>query len=183
MVIYTKRGDKGETSLYDERSSQRIRVSKGSLRVEALGAIDELNSFLGITISFSNNSQITMYLKEIQKNLLVIGSITAGSGLKFSISETSKLEKVIDNLEGELPVLKNFVLPGGTAFSSHLHYSRSLARRAERVMVSLSKKEIINQSQLVYLNRLSDFLFMLARFVNFEAMVKEETWSGKKRRV
>ncbi len=182
MVIYTKRGDKGETSMYDQASAQRMRVSKDSLKVETLGAIDELNSFLGVTISFSNIPEITIYLKEVQKNLLTIGSITAGSKLRFSASETKKLEKTIDKLEGELPVLANFILPGGTAFSSHLHYSRALCRRTERRMVTLSKTqgEKVKPQILTYLNRLSDYLFMLARKVIYDANLKEEVWVGKK---
>lgn len=182
MAIYTKRGDKGETSLYDEASSQRIRVSKNSLRIKALGAVDELNSFLGITISFSNVPEITTYLKAIQKNLLTLGSITAGSKLRFSSLETKKIEKIIDKLEGELPVLANFILPGGTVFSSHLQYTRSLARRAERATVALAKESKVKPDVLTYLNRLSDFLFMLARFANFDTGVVEEIWVGNKKK-
>jgi cob(I)alamin adenosyltransferase len=181
MVIYTKRGDKGKTSMYDEASSQRLRVSKDSIKVKTLGAIDELNSFLGVTSAFSNFPEITSYLKDIQKDLLTIGSITAGSKLGFNSSGTKKLEKIIDKLEGTLPVLSNFILPGGTVVSSHLHYSRSLARRAERAMVSLANKEKVKPQILTYLNRLSDFLFMLARLANIEARIKEEVWSGKKK--
>jgi cob(I)alamin adenosyltransferase len=178
MVIYTKRGDKGETSMFDEASSQRVRVSKNSLIVEVLGAIDELNSFLGVTVSFSNLPEITSYLKEVQKNLLTIGSITAGSKLVFSSYQTKKLEKQIDKLEGTLPVLSNFILPGGTVIASHLQFARTLARRAERAMVSLANEEKIKPQILTYLNRLSDFIFMLARFANSEAGLKEEIWSG-----
>jgi cob(I)alamin adenosyltransferase len=182
MVIYTKRGDKGETSMYDEASTQRVRVSKDSLKVEALGTIDELNSFLGVTISFSNIPEITLYLKEVQRNLLTIGSITAGSKLKFTSLETKKIEKTIDKLEGDLPVLANFILPGGTTFSSHLHYARALCRRTERRMVSLSKvkREKVRPQILIYLNRLSDYLFMLGRYAVYEAKLDEEVWVGKK---
>ncbi len=182
MVIYTKRGDKGETSLYDEASAQRLRVSKDSSRVEVLGVIDELNSFIGVAIFFSDIPEITAYLKEVQKNLLTIGSITAGSKLRFSSTETKKLEKIIDKFEGELPVLANFILPGGTIFSSHLQYARALSRRTERKVVSLSKTDVIKPQILTYLNRLSDYLFMLARKANFEAKVKEEVWIGRKKR-
>ena len=168
--------------MYDEASSQRTRVSKDSLKVEALGAIDELNSFLGVTLAFSNFPEITTYLKEVQRNLLTIGSITAGSKLGFYSSSTKKLEKIIDRFEGELPVLSNFVLPGGTVISSHLQYARVLARRAERAVVSLAKIDMVKSQILAYLNRLSDFLFMLARYANFEAKVTEEIWSGKKKK-
>jgi len=182
MVIYTKRGDKGETSMYDKASAQRVRVSKDSLKVEALGTIDELNSFLGVTLSFSNIPEITLYLKEVQRNLLTIGSITAGSKLKFTSLETKKLEKTIDKFEGDLPVLANFILPGGTTFSSHLHYARALCRRTERRMVTLSKVkgEKVRPQILTYLNRLSDYLFMLGRYAIHDANLKEEVWVGKK---
>lgn len=181
MAIYTKRGDKGETSVYDEGSAQRTRVSKDSLRVEALGAIDELNSFLGVCASFSENPSLTKILKEIQANLLTIGSITAGSNLKFSKAKTNRLEKLIDDLEGKLPVLANFVVPGGTKLASHLQYARALVRRTERRVVALSKEQKINPAILKYLNRLSDSLFMLAREANNNAGVMDEVWIGKKR--
>lgn len=168
--------------MYDAASAQRKRVSKDSLRVEVLGSIDELNSFLGIVISFSNLAEISSYLKDVQRNLLRIGSITAGSKLKLSITQTKRLEKMIDKFEGSLPVLSNFILPGGTVVASHLQYARSLTRRAERSMVSLSKIEKVNADILTYLNRLSDFLFMLARYANSESGLREEIWSGKDKR-
>jgi len=181
MVIYTKRGDKGETSLFDKDASQRTRVSKGDLKVEALGAIDELNSFLGIVISHTEDLSLQARLKEVQKDLLTIGSITAGSKLSFSENKTKKLEGIIDELEGKLPVLKNFVLPGGTKTTSFLQYARALARRSERRMVVLSESEKVKPQILTYLNRLSDYLFMLAREANFKAGIKEEVWIGKRR--
>ena len=182
MAIYTKRGDKGKTGLYATASKQKKRISKESLEVRTLGLIDELNSFLGVAISFSNVAEVTSYLKEVQKNLLVIGSVTAGSKLKFSDIEVRKMEKIIDKLEGDLPVLSNFILPGGTVLASHLHCARSLSRRTERGMISLSKKRKVDPRILVYMNRLSDFLFMLARFVNAGAGLKEEIWLAGKRK-
>lgn len=165
--------------MYDAASAQRKRVSKDSLKVEVLGSVDELNSFLGVAISFSNLAEVSSYLKDIQKNLLAIGSITAGGKLNFTSNQTKKLEKLIDKFEGTLPVLSNFILTGGTVLASHLQYARSLTRRAERNMVSLSKIEKVDADILTYLNRLSDFLFMLARYVNWEAGIKEEIWLGK----
>jgi ATP:cob(I)alamin adenosyltransferase len=147
-----------------------------------LGTIDELNSFLGVTISFSNISEITSFLRQIQKNLLTISSIIAGKKLTFSISETRKLEKIIDKYEKTLPSLRNFILPGGTVFAVHLHYARSLARKVERNVVALSKERKVSPKILAYLNRLSDFLFILARYVNNEAKVNEEVWLGNKRK-
>lgn len=180
MVIYTKKGDKGVTSVCDAVSGKKRRVSKDSLKIEALGLIDELNSFLGIVISFSNLSEVSSYLKDVQKNLMIIGSSSAGGKLKLSAFQTKKLENLIDKLENELPKLSNFILPGGTVLASHLQYARSLARRAERRIVSLSETQKTDPQVLTYMNRLSDFLFILARFVNCEARLKEEIWSGKR---
>ncbi|KKQ84439.1 MAG: hypothetical protein UT08_C0018G0045 [Candidatus Woesebacteria bacterium GW2011_GWB1_38_8] len=181
MVIYTKRGDKGETSMFDKLSAQRARVSKDSLRVEALGAIDELNSFLGITKTQPDDTKINKIIDEIQRNLLIIGSITAGSKLRFFNSKTKQLEKIIDQLEVGLPVLKNFVVPGGLPAAAQLQYARALSRRVERRMVALSKEQEVRTQILQYLNRLSDCLFMLAREVNSKAGIKDAVWIGKKR--
>ncbi|OGM05990.1 ATP:cob(I)alamin adenosyltransferase [Candidatus Woesebacteria bacterium GWB1_43_5] len=187
MVIYTKKGDGGTTSLYDKSSVQRTRISKSSLIVGALGAVDELDSYLGVCASFCENPKTYELIQRVQKNLLRIGAIIAGSGLKFARSETSKLEKIIDELEGKLPVLKNFVVPGGSKISAHLHYARALARRAERRVVALSKDrpaggKKLSPHILSYLNRLSDFLFMLARKTNRDAGMGDEVWVGKKKR-
>lgn len=181
MVIYTKRGDKGKTSLYDKDSTQRDRVSKDSLRVRAIGALDELNSYLGVVIASSQNPNLIGRLKEVQRNLFTIGSILAGSKLRFFKTKTHELEKEIDKLEGELPVLKNFILPGGADPAAHLQYARSISRRAERAVVSLSKKDPVKPQILTYLNRLSDYLFMMARSVNHKLDISEETWVGGKR--
>jgi len=178
MTIYTKRGDGGKTGMFiSGKSGKDVRVYKDSLKVRVLGSLDELNSILGVTISFSNIPEITLYLKEVQKNLFTIGSITAGSNLRFSALQTKKLEKIIDDAEKRLPALTEFILPGGNVFASHLHYARSVARRAERMMVALSRKEGVKPQILGYLNRLSDFLFILARLVNLRAGIKEEIWS------
>lgn len=180
MAIYTKRGDRGETSLYDKMSRQNVRVSKNSLRIRTIGAIDELNSFLGVVVANSSDSVLVKRIKEIQRNLLTIGSILAGSPLRFSRSKTKRLEKTIDRLEGKLPILKNFIVPGGSQVAAHLQYARALARRAERLVVALSEVERVKLQILVYLNRLSDAIFMLAREANAKAKIKEEVWLGKK---
>ncbi|OGM19232.1 ATP:cob(I)alamin adenosyltransferase [Candidatus Woesebacteria bacterium RIFCSPLOWO2_01_FULL_37_19] len=182
MAIYTKKGDKGETSMYDASGAQRARVSKSSLKVEALGAIDELNSFLGVVKTFAEDKELIADIARIQVNLLTIGSITAGSKLGFSALETKNLEKQIDNLEGTLPVLKNFVIPGGSKTAGLLQFARSLSRRAERRVVSLSQYEKVRPQILEYLNRLSDFLFMLAREQNHKNGIADEVWVGKKKR-
>jgi cob(I)alamin adenosyltransferase len=180
MAIYTKRGDAGETSLYDKKNTQRSRISKDSFIIETLGTIDELNSVLGVSLSFCKRKKTRALIKEVQSNLLVIGSITAGSKLRFSKTKTQKFEKIIDELESKLPVLKNFLLPGGTKFASHLHLARSVSRRLERRMVKLSKTNEVKPQVLVYLNRLSDFLFMLARDDNFSFGEKESFWKSSK---
>lgn len=181
MAIYTKKGDRGETSLYDEETSKKKRISKESAIVHALGCLDELNSSIGVALSFCENKKREEDLKEVQKDILKIGSIIAGSKLRFTKSRTKRLEKIIDKLEGDLPVLKNFILPGGTKFAAHLHFSRSMARRTERGVVSLSKKTEVKPQILTYVNRLSDFLFMLAREDNHINGVSTEVWIGKKK--
>lgn len=180
MAIYTKRGDKGETSLFDEKSNQKKRIDKDSLTVAALGSIDELNSFLGVCVSYCDDEETIKRLESVQKNLLRIGSIIAGSNLRFTRTQTKRLEKTIDGLEGKLPVLKNFILPGGTKLASHLHYSRSLARKVERNLVSLDKEKEVKPQILSYVNRLSDYLFMLAREESHKKGKKQTTWKGGK---
>jgi cob(I)alamin adenosyltransferase len=184
MVIYTKKGDKGETGMFSNNPLQQVRVSKDSVKVEVLGAIDELNSYLGVVRSEKRGvggGEIDTILRKIQENLLTIGSITGGSRLKFSKIETKRLEKVIDKLEKKLPVLRNFILPGGCEVGAQLQYARTLARRAERRIVALSKVEELRPEILTYLNRLSDTLFMLAREENFKNKVKEEVWKGSRK--
>jgi cob(I)alamin adenosyltransferase len=181
MVIYTKRGDKGETSLFDSDARQNIRVSKSSLRIRAIGAVDEANSSLGVVVSFSSDKGLNSQITRIQTELFTIGSILAGARLRFSKARTLFLEKRIDNLEGSLPVLRNFLLPGGSVVASHIQLSRTFVRRAEREVVALAKVKPVKSQILTYLNRLSDFLFMLARKVNKDASIKELVWVGRKK--
>lgn len=168
------------TSLFDRLGSQRKRIPKDSAKIEALGALDELNSFLGIVKSGTNDAELKQILDGIQKNLLVIGSILAGSDLRFSLHATKKLEKLIDRLESSLPVLKNFIIPGGSPIAAQLHYARALSRRVERKVVALGKDEDISPQVLSYLNRLSDALFMFSRVVNARAGIRDEVWINKK---
>ena len=181
MVIYTKRGDRGKTSLYDKTPEQRKRTSKDTLRIEALGAIDELNSYLGVVISSSEDIALNKKLKDIQNNLLTIGSLLAGSSLRFFKTNTRRLEKEIDEMEGRLPVLSNFILPGGSKIASKLQYARTLARKAERTLVTLNEEKNVKTQVLTYINRLSDHLFMLAREINHKMEVKDEVWVGRKK--
>lgn len=177
MTVYTKKGDKGETTLYHKRSNQKNRVSKSSLRIRAIGAIDEVNSFLGIVVSGAE-AKIGKTLKDIQRELFLIGSILAGANLRFYSTKTRRLEKQIDEMDKILPPLKNFIFLGGTGTGAQLHFARSLVRRAEREVVRLGQKEKVKPQILKYLNRLSDFLFMLARKASSDAGVKEEIWKS-----
>jgi cob(I)alamin adenosyltransferase len=170
MAIYTKKGDRGVTSTLLMKN-----IPKSSVRIGAIGAVDEVNSFLGVVVA--ENSYLTE-LKEIQKDLFTIGAILAGATLRFSKARTRKLEKRIDAIEGKLPVLKNFILPGGFPSAAKLFFARTLVRRTERALVALNHKETLKPEILVYINRLSDYLFMLAREVNFKIGVKEESWRG-----
>ncbi len=170
MAIYTKTGDKGKTKVFDKKSGELIKISKSSRRVRTIGAIDELNSFLGMVGN----------LEEIQSDLFTINSIVAGSKLRFSKSKIKKLEKKIDEWEGSLPVLKNFIYYGGSKDASLIFYARALCRSAERNLVALSKLQATSYELLSYMNRLSDYFFMLARKVNFDEGYKEKVWKTTK---
>lgn len=159
MSIYTKKGDKGETFLFDGK-----KVLKNSPICEALGNLDEVNSWLGIIRG----------LKEIQKDLMTISSILAGAKLNFPQSKTDDLEKKIDKLEKILPKLEGFVVPQRK--SAKLHFARALIRRAERAVVAVPNLSTKRYPLLTYLNRLSDYVFTLARYSNFKEGKKEEIW-------
>ncbi|OGM57864.1 ATP:cob(I)alamin adenosyltransferase [Candidatus Woesebacteria bacterium RIFCSPHIGHO2_12_FULL_46_16] len=174
MAIYTKKGDRGETSIF----SRKERLSKSSPRIKTIGAVDEVNSFIGIILVEDPKLK---ELKEVQRNLFTVGAILAGAPLRFPSSKTKVLEKRIDKIEGSLPVLKNFILPGGGKTAANLFFARTLARRAERYLVALNLKEEVKPEILVFVNRLSDYLFMLAREVNFRQGVKDEVWKGKRK--
>lgn len=182
MSIYTKRGDSGQTSVLEKNNEQKVRITKDSLIVESLGSGDELNSWLGVVYSSSESPQLKQIIHTMQTNLLTIGSTIAGAKLKFPEKHTKDLEKLIDELEGKLHVLSNFVYPRGTMTASHLQYARSLARREERRVVALSKEVKIKPEILSYLNRLSDALFTLARYENWKNGTDEEVWVGKNKR-
>ncbi|OGM08056.1 ATP:cob(I)alamin adenosyltransferase [Candidatus Woesebacteria bacterium RBG_16_36_11] len=174
MVVYTKRGDKGKTMLL---GSQML-VAKDSPVVNALGAIDEANSYLGVIVADSNDKILKRILLKIQNNLFTINSILAGAKLKLAESNVKDLENIIDKIEPKLPILKNFVIPGGPKISAKLMYARSLIRRAEREVVGISKKLKVknNIGILAYLNRLSDTLFILARQETYKKGKKETIW-------
>lgn len=178
MSIYTKFGDKGKTSLYGGKT-----VGKDSLRVDTYGTMDELNSFLGIVIAELSEKNVKNNLIQIQKDLFEVGTSLATPSKNISSDLTKYLTKrvksfedEIDNLSKKLPELENFILPGGSKTGSKIHFARTLVRRAERKVVALSRQENINAQILIFLNRLSDLLFMYARFVNKKENKKETIW-------
>ncbi len=185
MKIYTKTGDRGTTSLMGG-----VRVYKDDIRVETYGSLDELNSVIGIIIALIYSSELIFHnldienlLKTIQKDLFLIESNISSPNAKYSKEESSYLdktvlefEKLIDKLTEKMPPLKNFILPGGDLISANLHLARTISRRAERIMVKLSKDEFVQKENLIYLNRLSDLFFTLARYVNFGKKIKENIW-------
>jgi cob(I)alamin adenosyltransferase len=177
--MYTRRGDRGETSLYGSK-----RVGKDSPRVEAYGSIDELNSVLGVVISLSKDAMTSTALRKIQRMLFVAGADSAteyGDRHKvprISGSDTLQLEKMTDDLLERLPPLKNFVLPGGSPTGAYLQLSRAVCRRAERRLLTAWRTEKMNPELLPFLNRLSSYLFNLSRWANKEAGRKEEVWKG-----
>lgn len=179
MKIYTKTGDSGQTSLFGGK-----RVSKANLRVEAYGTVDELNSMIGVVVSMGHGTKdlVDKTLLKIQSDLFEIGSALATPGDR--IQETSvvlakrvkEFEGIIDKMTEVLPELHNFILPGGASIAAQLHLARSVARRAERRVIALSVKEVIDTEIIVYFNRLSDLLFTMARFVNHQENKKEMIW-------
>tara|TARA_B100001123_G_C15253311_1_gene1003638 strand:+ start:1205 stop:1741 length:537 start_codon:yes stop_codon:yes gene_type:complete len=176
MKIYTKTGDDGKTSLFNNS-----RVWKSNDRIMSYGSIDELNSSLGIALSLELESEMKEILIKLQNDLFIVGSDLANpdmSNTKFRTDEKmiTFLETTIDNLEPKLKELSSFILPGGTLLASILHLSRTISRRAETHVVALSQKEEINTHAAVYLNRLSDLMFILARTVNHRKNISDIVW-------
>ena len=180
MKIYTKTGDTGKTSLLEG-----TRVSKADIRIEAYGNVDELNSYIGMLRDQEINKKRLDFLLEIQNTLFIIGSTLAQRTPKHKIPEIKKeyvsaLEKEIDILETSLPPLKNFIIPGGNTAASFAHIARTVCRRTERSIVQLHEIEIINPLILQYLNRLSDYLFVLSRSICKELSITETLWNPPK---
>ncbi|HVF69158.1 MAG TPA: cob(I)yrinic acid a,c-diamide adenosyltransferase [Xanthomonadales bacterium] len=182
MPIYTRTGDKGTTSLFD-----KTRVLKSSDRVDTYGTIDELNSAIGAAISQLKRSKkqelrIKDELEKVQHDLLEIGSALANPKslpIKDLNSRPTDFEKLIDKMTAKIPELKNFILPGGSKAGSLLHVARTIARRSERRIVHLIQTEEIDQDIVIYVNRLSDLLFTMARYVNHKEKKKETIWKKK----
>jgi cob(I)alamin adenosyltransferase len=180
--IYTKTGDDGSTGLFGGK-----RVSKADLRVQVYGTIDELNSYIGLITTKNPPKELDEPLNNLNNILFVAGSDVATPlepKPKFEIQRISKdnvlmLEQLIDEYTAKLPVLKNFILPGGTEVSALLQVARTVCRRAERHAVELTETEDLGPHLIKYLNRLSDYLFTAARYANFLAGVEETKWSGK----
>lgn len=171
--VYTKTGDKGETSLVDGS-----RVSKADLRVAAYGDVDELNSLLGMARVGLQDAQLDEALGRIQNELFIVGADLASPMAiqvpRMTEERIAAMEQLIDLLLEELEPLREFILPGGSALGATLHLARTVARRAERAIVSLAAEAEINLRALEYLNRLSDLLFVMARVANHRAGQREE---------
>lgn len=184
MKLYTKTGDAGETGLYGG-----IRVPKDSVRIEACGTVDELNACIGLVRSQSPDAEVDAILHRIQNELFDIGADLAtlethpkAAHLKIPPTLTPGLEREIDRFEDKLPALKNFILPGGSACGATIHLARTVCRRAERCVVRLAEAETVNPEVLIYLNRLSDLLFVLARTVNHRSGELEPLWEPQTQR-
>ena len=170
--IYTRTGDDGETGLGDGS-----RVFKDEFRIEAIGTIDELNCLLGVMLSGEVPDETRAELTRIQHQLFDLGgelSIPGHTIIKAAAVE--QLEQQLDALNADLPMLKEFILPGGCESASHCHLARSVCRRAERRLVTLANTEAVNPASVQYINRLSDYLFVLARHLNRSAQIPDVLW-------
>lgn len=180
MKIYTKTGDKGTTALYGGK-----RLSKGDLKIEAYGTVDELNSYIGLTATFLVEKEYHDLLTDIQSRLFDIGTHLAAETGKQNLtipeipeSKILLLEQYIDKMNEILPELKFFILPGGSQAAATAHIARTVCRRAERCVVRLSEVDEVQPVLIQYLNRLSDFLFVLARKFAHDASEPEIIWKA-----
>lgn len=175
--VYTRSGDTGVT----QTASGQL-VSKGDSWIEAYGTIDELNSFLGLAQSFNCDPELTKELHAIQRRLFDLGSLVASLGgdtpqgvQPFTSEDTKTLERWIDHKQQNLPELKNFILPGGTELAASLHVARTVCRRAERALNRLSDQgKEVDETILAFVNRLSDYLFICARWANYPPSASEK---------
>ncbi|HLT42815.1 MAG TPA: cob(I)yrinic acid a,c-diamide adenosyltransferase [Sphingobacteriaceae bacterium] len=178
MKIYTKKGDKGQTSLIGG-----TRVPKYHLRIESYGTVDELNVYIGLIRSQDIDSSIQEVLKEIQDRLFTVGASLAADPEKSKMkipdlhfSDIEFLETEIDKMNDLLPALKHFVLPGGSDPISFCHLARVVCRRAERISVQLATESFVDDKVIMYLNRLSDYLFILGRKIAVDSNIEEFIW-------
>lgn len=181
MKIYTKKGDKGQTSLIGG-----TRVAKHHLRIDAYGTVDELNSYIGLITDQSFDKHTQILLKEIQDRLFTIGSSLAADPVKSKMKipdlkdeDVVLLEKEIDKMNEGLPELRFFILPGGHQLVSFCHIARCVCRRAERLAVKLKETDFVADLVIIYLNRLSDYLFVLARKFGKDFNVEEVAWKPR----
>ncbi len=181
MKIYTKSGDQGETSLYGGK-----RVSKADIRIESYGTVDELNSYMGLLGDLEVNKGRKLLLKEIQDRLFTIGAALAADPDKPKLkkpdlleSDVELLEREIDLMQEQLPEMKSFILPGGHQHVSFCHLARTVCRRAERLVILLTETDPVEIVIMMYLNRLSDFLFVLSRKMTMELGVEEIPWKPR----
>ncbi len=183
MRIYTRQGDNGQTTLFDG-----TRVSKCNLRLQTYGTLDELNSLLGVAAALCAHAELRAMLESLQQQLFdlgadlatPLGSKNASKVRRFTTDDAAALEPQIDAVAARLPPLKTFVLPGGSVLAAQLHVARTVCRRAERHLVELMEREQIGAGPLVYLNRLSDLLFMLARLGNQLEGTPDVAWQMRK---
>ena len=183
VKIYTRGGDRGETALFGGE-----RVSKTHDRVQAFGDVDELNALLGTVTAELSPGDLRDWLVTIQSSLFDLGSelatpksAKASAGPTVDAQDIAALEGWIDALDGELPPLRSFILPGGTRAAALLHLARTVCRRAERSVVDLALETPVSDAVLAYLNRLSDLLFTMARAANCRAGAEEQPWVGRER--
>lgn len=175
-TIYTKTGDKGQTGLYGGK-----RVPKNNIRVEAYGTLDEANALLGVILARFHYFPHYEELAAIQDMLFDIGATLASPNRPSNrpqAHDVQHLEKLIDELDASLPQLTNFIIPGGTELSALLHLARTFVRRAERRVITVSQHEDVPKSVIKYLNRLSDYLFVLARYCNHEQGIEDKVWKA-----
>lgn len=182
MKIYTKKGDGGQTSLIGG-----TKVSKDDIRIEAYGTVDELNSSIGLLKDFCGDEVVIAFLKSIQDRLFTIGSTLAcdPEGAKMILPDLSEedviaLEKQMDAMNETLPELKNFLLPGGHPSNSFCHLNRCICRRAERRVISLQQAAEVDDLIIKYLNRLSDYFFVLGRKMSQDNNAEEVKWESRK---
>ena len=174
MAIYTKTGDKGQTSL-----SNGKRVNKSDPIIEVYGQIDELSSAIGVAISKTKNLKLKTDLRKVQNDLFSVGSSLFSQDEKYLGGRIKEFENLIDEFTKDIPKLNHFILPGGGEAGSTLHLARAICRRAERGVVRLKQKIEVDEIMIAYLNRLSDLLFTMARFINYKENKKEIVWQNK----
>ena len=181
--IYTKTGDKGSTSLIGG-----VRVLKSHIRIESYGTVDELNSYIGMVNDMAGNEQISEWLREIQDRLFTIGSVLATNPdkeVKMKLpdvhgTDVQWLEQRIDEMNEVLPEMRSFIVPGGQLAASTAHVARCVCRRAERICVAMQEQgEVVPELVVQYLNRLSDFLFVLARYIGHINGVEDLPWRAR----